>query len=91
MGNLFYVAGVSTLAGMVKPRFAKNLKRIAVLSRNGHKSIKLVELPAPMSRENAIEYLTSLIEFKENYPTLIEYLDERRKSKASKASKALTA
>jgi hypothetical protein len=61
MEKLFTVAGVSTLNGVVKFRFANDLeKRVAVLTRNGHTDIQLVTLPQAMNKRAAIEYLESI-------------------------------
>jgi len=53
----FNVAGFSTLNGVVKLRVAKDMKRAKVLERNGHTDIQLVELPEPMTREQAAAFL----------------------------------
>jgi hypothetical protein len=58
MEKLFTVAGTSNLNGVVKFRFANDLKsRIKVLERNGHTDIDLRELPLPMTKERAIAFL----------------------------------
>ena len=58
MTKTFTVAGTSNLNGTVKFRFANDLKgRIKVLERNGHTDIDLRELPEPMTKEAAIQYL----------------------------------
>lgn len=61
MEKTFTVAGTSNLNGAVKFRFANDLKgRIKVLERNGHTDIKLMELPEPMTKTDAIAFLESL-------------------------------
>lgn len=56
----FTVAGTSNLNGVVKFRFANDLKsRIKVLERNGHTDVQLVELPNAMTKEQAIAWLES--------------------------------
>lgn len=61
MEKLFTVAGTSNLNGVVKFRFANDLKsRVKVLERNGHTEINLIELPAEMTKEAAIAYLETL-------------------------------
>lgn len=55
----FGVAGYSTLNGVRKMRFAKNMKRAMVLERNGHKDVFLRELPYPMTKEQASEFLAN--------------------------------
>ena len=58
MEKTFTVAGTSNLNGVVKFRFANDLKsRIAVLKRNGHTEINLIELPEPMVKADAIAFL----------------------------------
>jgi hypothetical protein len=54
----FTVAGTSNLNGVIKYRFANDLKtRTATLARNGHTEIQLVELPEAMTKDAAIQYL----------------------------------
>jgi hypothetical protein len=68
MNKTFTVAGTSNLNGTVKFRFANDLKsRIAVLTRNGHTDIDLRELPEPMTKAAAIQYLEA-----ETAPTTTE-------------------
>jgi hypothetical protein len=57
MSKTFAVAGVSTLNGACKVRFANDMTRVKVLAKNGHKDIDLVELKHPMTKEDAIAYL----------------------------------
>ena len=58
MTKTFTVAGTSNLNGVVKFRFANDLKsRIKVLQRNGHTDINLIELPTEMTKEQAIQFL----------------------------------
>jgi len=53
-------AGVSSLNGEFKVRFANDALRVKVLAKNGHKSIDIVELKTPMSKEDAVAYLLSI-------------------------------
>lgn len=53
-------AGVSTLKGVTKVRFANDALRVKVLAKNGHTNIDMVELKVPMSKEDAIAYLLSI-------------------------------
>jgi hypothetical protein len=53
----FAVAGVSTLNGVVKYRFAADMLRIKVLEKNGHTDIQLFELPQPMDKDGAVLWL----------------------------------
>ena len=58
--TLFTVAGTSNRKGEVKVRFANDLvSRIKALHRAGHTDINLVELPKPMSKLEALQYLQS--------------------------------
>lgn len=61
MEKTFTVAGTSNLNGVVKFRFANDLKsRIKVLEKNGHTAVMLLELPTAMTKADAIAYLESL-------------------------------
>jgi hypothetical protein len=55
MSKLFTIAGYSNLNGRVKLRVATGsiARRTAVLKSSGHTEINLVELPQPMTREDA--------------------------------------
>ena len=58
MEKTFTVAGTSNLNGVVKFRFANDLKsRIKVLTKNGHTDIDLRELPEAMTKAQAIAFL----------------------------------
>lgn len=46
----FAVAGVSTLGGKTKVRFANDTMRIKILAKNGHTDIELVDLPREMTK-----------------------------------------
>ena len=56
----FAFAGVSTLAGETKVRFANDQLRVKVLAKNGHKDIDLIQLKEPMTKEEAIAFLISI-------------------------------
>ena len=58
--KLFTVAGTATNAdGTVKARFANDLvARIKILNKAGCTNINLVELPKPMTKLEALQYLT---------------------------------
>jgi len=53
-------AGVSTLNGVTKVRFANDALRVKVLAKNGHKDIDIIELKNPMSKEDAVAFLFSI-------------------------------
>jgi hypothetical protein len=69
MDKLFSVAGVSTLNGVVKYRVANSLKREAILKKSGHTAIKLVELPNPMTKEDAFTFIAAHADFQTDRPT----------------------
>lgn len=55
----FSVAGVSTLNGKTKIRFANDTMRIKILAKNGHTNVELVTLPNEMTKAEIAAYLTS--------------------------------
>ena len=54
---MFKVAGVSTLKGQVKVRFANDITRVKVLTKGGHTDIELMELPQAMDKPQAVAFL----------------------------------
>jgi hypothetical protein len=56
----FAVAGVSTLEGKTKLRFANDTMRIKILAKNGHKDVELVELPQEMTKPEIVQHLKSI-------------------------------
>lgn len=62
--KLFTIAGYSNLNGRVKLRVATGTvaRRTAVLKSAGHTDINLVELPQPMTRQDATAFVEA--EFK---------------------------
>jgi len=93
----FTHAGVSTLNGVTKARFANDALRVKVLAKNGHKDIDIIELKEAMTKEDAIAYLIS-IDFatqdgKTNANTQEALLEavEKRAVKPAKAPKAKAA
>lgn len=60
--KLFTVAGTATNPdGTTKVRFANDLvARVKILSKNGCSNIELMELPEPMTKLAALEYLQEL-------------------------------
>jgi hypothetical protein len=59
--KLFTVAGTATNAdGTTKARFANDLvARIKILNKSGCTNINLMELPQPMTKLQALQYLTA--------------------------------
>lgn len=58
--SVFTHAGVSTLNGVTKARFANDALRVKVLAKNGHRDIDIIELKTPMSKEDAVAFLISI-------------------------------
>ena len=56
----FAVAGVSTLEGKTKIRFANDTMRIKILAKNGHTDVELVELPTEMTKAEAVQHLKAV-------------------------------
>ena len=56
----FAVAGVSTLEGKTKLRFANDTMRIKILAKNGHANVELVELPSEMTKAEAVQHLKAV-------------------------------
>lgn len=56
----FAVAGVSTLDGKTKIRFANDVMRIKILAKNGHTNVNLVELPHEMTKGEIAQHLKSI-------------------------------
>jgi ribosome maturation protein Sdo1 len=55
----FAVAGVSTLNGKTKIRFANDTMRIKILAKNGHTNVELVSLPQEMTKAEIAQHLIS--------------------------------
>ena len=53
----FAVAGVSTLNGKTKIRFANDAARIKILIKNGHTDIELIDLPQEMTKAEIAQHL----------------------------------
>lgn len=53
----FAVAGVSTLAGKTKIRFANDAMRVKILAKNGHTDVDLIELPREMTKAEIAQHL----------------------------------
>ena len=56
----FSVAGVSTLNGKTKIRFANDSMRIKILGKNGHKDVDLINLPHEMTKGEIAAHLTAI-------------------------------
>jgi hypothetical protein len=56
----FSVAGVSTLSGKTKIRFANDAMRIKILGKNGHQDVDLIDLPREMTKGEIAQHLVSI-------------------------------
>ncbi len=56
----FAVAGVSTLKGKTKVRFANDTMRIKILAKNGHTDIELVDLPHEMTKGEIAAHMAEI-------------------------------
>jgi len=56
----FCVAGVSTLNGKTKLRFANDIMRIKILDKRGHTDVNLINLPYEMTKGEIAIYLASI-------------------------------
>jgi len=56
----YAVAGVSTLDGKTKMRFANDVMRIKILAKNGHTNVELVELPHAMTKADIVAHMRSV-------------------------------
>lgn len=70
--GIFTVAGVSTQYGITKVRFANDLaSRVKLLAKGGHNPLELVQLPKPMTKAEACQYLLSVGGVFEQWTALI--------------------
>jgi hypothetical protein len=53
----FSVAGVSTLSGKTKIRFANDSMRVKILGKNGHTDVQLIDLPREMTKAEIGQHL----------------------------------
>lgn len=81
----FSHVGVSRLNGVVKARFANDALRVKVLTKGGHTDIDMIELKAPMSKVDAIEYLIK-IDFAAGRAEVAQALNEALDRRAPKAA-----
>jgi hypothetical protein len=56
----YTVAGVSTLSGKTKMRFANDTMRIKILAKNGHTDVELLELPHAMTKAEIVAHMRSV-------------------------------
>lgn len=86
MTKTYSYAGVSTLAGVCKVRFANDALRVKVLAKNEHKDIDLVQLKVPMNKEDAIAFLFS-INFANGNAIVQAAMEEAVEARAEKPAK----
>ena len=89
--KMYTVAGVSTLNGDTKIRFANDVMRIKVLAKNGHENIQLVELPEAMLKTEIAKFLATLPEFQDadSQAAVAEYLTKHDKAPKVEVKKAV--
>lgn len=77
--KLFTVAGVSTLDGETKVRFANDELRVKVLMKHGHTNPILIALPEAMTKLEAVKFIKSLPEFEgvAAQSAIADYLDAK--------------
>ena len=56
----FAVAGVSTLDGKTKIRFANDAMRVKILGKNGHTDVELIDLPREMTKAEIAAHMTAV-------------------------------
>ena len=56
----FSVAGVLTLEGKTKIRFANDAMRVKILGKNGHTDVDLVDLPREMTKAEIATHLVEI-------------------------------
>lgn len=80
----FAVAGVSTLNGKTKIRFANDAMRVKILGKNGHSDVDLVELPHEMSKAEIAQHLVE-IGFGADKPAVVAAIKDLAKKNPSAA------
>ena len=75
--KMFTVAGVSTLNGETKVRFANDELRVKVLMKHGHTDPILIGLESPMTKLDAVQFIQGLPEFEgvAAQSAIADYLD----------------
>jgi hypothetical protein len=85
----FSVAGVSTLEGKTKIRFANDSLRIKILAKNGHTDVQLVDLPREMTKGEIAQYLFE-IDFAHGRPAVTDAVADLAKKNKVKLAKSET-
>ena len=86
----FAVAGVSTLDGKTKIRFANDAARIKILVKNGHTDIELVDLPREMTKAEIVQHLVDTAFGKGNQAIESAIADLAKKNKVKISPKQMT-
>ena len=89
----FAVAGVSTLAGKTKIRFANDTMRVKILTKNGHTDVDIVELPHEMTKAEIAQHLKAVGFGKGNaaIEAAIAYVEKKNPLVVSEKATAVTA
>jgi hypothetical protein len=85
----FSVAGVSTLSGKTKIRFANDSMRIKILAKNGHTDVELVDLPREMTKGEIAQYLYET-DFAKGQVAVIDAVSDLAKKNKVKLAKSET-
>jgi hypothetical protein len=85
----FAVAGVSTLNGKTKIRFANDAMRVKILAKNGHTDVDLVELPREMTKTEIASYLVE-IGFGAGKPAVVAAIKDLAKKNPSASTAGVT-
>jgi hypothetical protein len=91
--KLFSVAGISSLNGEYKVRFANDIMRIKVLAKSGHIDIRLDELDAEFTKLAAAQKLLSMDAYQDAIAqsTITEYIEENTPKATKPAAKGVAA
>jgi hypothetical protein len=86
----FAVAGVSTLNGKTKIRFANDVIRIKILAKNGHTGVDLIDLPRDMTKAEIGQHLIATAYGKGNAAIEAAIAYVIKKNPAPEAAKTAT-
>ena len=75
---MFKVTGVSRRTGVFKVRFAEDMTRLDVLTKNHHDEIQLVEMPVPADKAGCVAFLkTTELYSRPEYKEAIDAADAK--------------
>ena len=91
MEKLYTVAGTATNRGITKVRFANDMvSRVKILAKAGCSQIDLVELPKPMTKLEALEWLRARdLPSDAAYAVNIKFAEKQREHKKYARATAL--